>query len=65
MVPVGMLNITDDLCIIRKDTHLAQTSSVCSVHSMQNAKVSKTKYFKEQLEDLIGRCSDELSTQQL
>ena len=64
VVPVRMLNITDEPCIIRKGTHLAHISSVLSVNSVQGDNLARNEKLNAQLEDLLGRCSNDLSEQQ-
>jgi hypothetical protein len=46
---VHMLNTTDKPCIIRKGTHMAQNSSVCSMNGIQIVNPPKTKQVKARL----------------
>ena len=57
-----MLHITDESCIIRKGTHLAHISSVSSVNSVQGDNLVRNEKLNAQ--DILGRCSNDLSDQQ-
>ena len=55
VVPVRMMNITDEPCIIRKGTCLAHISSVSSVNSAQDDNLARNEKLNAQLEDLLSR----------
>ena len=64
VVPVCMLNITVEPCIIRKGTYLTHLTSVSSVNSVQGDNLAIKEKLNAQLEDLQGRCNKHLSEHQ-